>query len=251
MPLSDVQLFAVALFPPTLPSAVRGLASDDDTQRARSLATISQVYWTPVYKYLRTRHRQAPALAEDTVQSFFARIVEGTALVGHDPQRGRFRSFLRRAVDHHVIDQHRRRTAARRGGSMPQIDVGDAERELATNPNTEDVFDREWLERVVRLAVERTLEALARRNKPTHADLFRRFHMTDEAPSYDSVAAELGITTTDVTNWLHVARREFKRVALELLRELTASPEEFADEALHAFGIQVENKGRKDGGDPA
>ena len=240
-----------ALFPATLPSAVRGLASEDAVQRARSLKTISQVYWTPVYKYLRTRHGQAAALAEDTVQSFFARIVEGSALVGHDPQRGRFRSFLRRAVDHHVIDQHRRRTAARRGGALPQIDVADAERELATSPAAEDVFDREWLERVVRLAVERTLEALTRRNKPTHAELFRRFHMTDDAPTYDAVAAELGISTTDVTNWLHVARREFKRVALELLRELTASPEEFADEALHAFGIQVEKKTRKAGEDPA
>jgi DNA-directed RNA polymerase specialized sigma24 family protein len=246
-----VQL-ALALFPPTLPSAVRGLASEDAAQRARSLQTISQVYWTPVYKYLRTRHGHDAALAEDTVQSFFARIVEGSALVGHDPQRGRFRSFLKRAVDHHVIDQHRRRTASRRGGKLPQIDVGDAERELATTANAEDVFDREWLERVVRLAVERTLEALARRNKPTHAELFRRFHIVDDdAPSYDAVAAELGITTTDVTNWLHVARREFKRVALELLRELTASPEEFADEALHAFGIQVETKGRKDGEPPA
>jgi RNA polymerase sigma factor (sigma-70 family) len=229
----------VALFPPTLPSAVRGLASEDAAQRARSLKTISQVYWTPVYKYLRSRHGQPPELAEDMVQSFFARIVEGSALVGHDPARGRFRSFLRRAVDHHVIDQHRRRTAARRGGALPQIDVGDAERELATNPDAEDVFDREWLERVVRLGVERTLEALTRRNKPTHAELFRRFHLHDDPPAYDAVAAELGITTTDVTNWLHIARREFKRVALELLRELTASPEEFADEALHAFGIQV------------
>ncbi len=242
----------MALFPPTLPSAVRGLASEDAAHRARSLATIAHVYYTPVYKYLRTRHGQAPALAEDTVQSFFARIVEGSALVGHDPQRGRFRSFLKRAVDNHVIDQHRRRTATRRGGKLPQIDVADAERELATSPDAEDIFDREWLERVVRLAVERTLEALARRNKPKHAELFRRFHIVDDdAPAYDDVAAELGITTTDVTNWLHVARREFKRVALDLLRELTASPEEFADEARHAFGIQVEAKPRKDGGEPA
>jgi len=231
----------MTLFPPTLPSAVRDLASGDRARRDRSLQTLAQVYWTPVYKYVRMRHAIEPAKAEDLVQSFFARIVEGSALVGHDPQRGRFRTFLKSALDHHVIDQHRRQTAARRGGALPKVDLVDAERELVTEIG-DDVFDREWLQRVVKLAVERTLEALERRKKPVHAELFRRFHLADDdPPKYDAVAAELGITTTDVTNWLHVARREFRRVALELLRELTASDEEFVDEALLAFGIRVDD----------
>lgn len=93
---------------------------------------------------------------------------------------------------------------------------------------------------MVALAVARTLEALARRDKPIHAELFRRFHLADDdPPAYAQVATELGITPTDVTNWLHVARREFRRVALALLRELTASAEEFADEARDVFGIVV------------
>ena len=230
----------MTLFPPTLPSAVRDLASSDRARRERSLQTLAQVYWTPVYKYVRLRHAIEPTKAEDLVQSFFARIVEGSALVGHDPQRGRFRTFLKSALDNHVIDQHRRQTAARRGGALPTVDLADVERELVTETG-EDVFDREWLQRIVKLAVERTLEALERRKKPVHAELFRRFHLADDAPKYDAVATELGITTTDVTNWLHVARREFRRVALELLRELTASDEEFVDEALLAFGIRVDD----------
>jgi len=48
-----------------------------------------------------------------------------------------------------------------------------------------------------------------------------------------------GISVTDVTNWLHVARREFRQVALDLLRELTASEEEFDQEALAVFGIDT------------
>ena len=195
----------MTLFPPTLPSAVRDLASSDRARRERSLQTLAQVYWTPVYKYVRLRHAIDPAKAEDLVQSFFARIVEGSALVGHDPQRGRFRTFLKSALDNHVIDQHRRQTAARRGGTLPAVDLADVERELVTEIS-EDVFDREWLQRVVKLAVERTLEALDRRKKPVHAELFRRFHLADDAPKYEAVATELGITTTDVTNWLQIGR---------------------------------------------
>jgi hypothetical protein len=42
-----------------------------------------------------------------------------------------------------------------------------------------------------------------------------------------------------VTNWLHVARREFRRVALDILRELTVDDDEFAAEARAVFGIDV------------
>jgi RNA polymerase sigma factor (sigma-70 family) len=230
-------------FPPTIPSAVRDLASSDRALRERSMNTIASVYWTPIYKYLRVRHGKPPAEAEDILQSFFARVVEGSALQGHDPTRARFRTFLRRSVDHHVIDVYRRATAARRGGALPKVDVADAEAELATPTTPEDIFDREWLARVVALAVDRTLEALARRDKPVHAELFRRFHLSDDdPPAYAQVATELGITPVDVTNWLHVARREFRRVALALLRELTATQEEFVEEAREVFGITVDEK---------
>lgn len=229
------------MFPPTIPSAVRGLASADRARRERCLATIAQIYWTPIYKYLRVQHRKDAAEAEDIAQSFFARVIDGSALTGHDPSRARFRSFLRSSLDHHVIDQYRRRTAARRGGKLPAIDLADAEAQLATNPPIEDVYDREWLTRVVAHAVERTLESLTRRGKPVHAELFRRFHLQDDPPAYQAIAAELGISHADVTNWLHVARREFRRVALALLRELTASEQEFVDEARAVFGIEIES----------
>ncbi|MBL0216402.1 MAG: sigma-70 family RNA polymerase sigma factor [Myxococcales bacterium] len=230
----------MAPFPLTIPSAVRGLASSDRARRERCLQTIAQIYWTPIYTYLRLRHGKQPAEAEDIAQAFFARVIEGSALGGHDPERARFRTFLRTAVDHHVIDQHRRQVAARRGGGLPKIDVADCEAELATGPTPEDAFDREWLARVVALATQRTLDALERRDKRTHAELFRRFHLADDPPAYQQVATELGISLADVTNWLHVARREFRRVALALLRELTSSAREFEEEALAVFGIRIE-----------
>lgn len=220
---------------------MRGLASDDRAIRERCHRTIAEIYWTPVYMYLRLHHKKPAAEAEDIAQSFFARVIEGGALLGHDPARGRFRSFLRRSLDHHVIDDYRKATAARRGGKLPAVDLADAEAQVAAASSVHDAFDRAWIERVVAVSIERTLDGLERRGKPVHAELFRRFHLEDP-PAYAATAAELGITTTDVTNWLHVARREFRRVALALLKELTASPEEFAEEARDVFGIEIDRK---------
>ena len=205
---------------------------------------VAKAYWKPIYKYLRIHYRMEPELAEDVVQGFFERTFSGDLLASYDPEKARFRTFLRRCLDHYAIDQHRRGTTAARGAGIPALDLAAAETELvgsiAAAPG--DVFDREWLRHVMSLAVDRLLERLTKQGKATHVELFRRFHLVDEPPAYDVVAAELGIKVTDVTNWLHATRRDLRRVSLELLRELTANEDEFADEAMVVFGIDVRAK---------
>ncbi|MGH9580978.1 MAG: RNA polymerase sigma factor [Terriglobales bacterium] len=56
----------------------------------------------------------------------------------------------------------------------------------------------------------------------------------------DFEAAEEGIAVTDVTNHLAWARREFRRIALERLRAMTASEEEFRREARALLGVETE-----------
>ena len=69
---------------------------------------------------------------------------------------------------------------------------------------------------------------------------FRLFESYDlegnEKISYQQLSKEYGISMTDVTNALAWARREFRRIALERLRELCGSEEEFQREARAAFG---------------
>jgi hypothetical protein len=69
---------------------------------------------------------------------------------------------------------------------------------------------------------------------------FRLFEAYDleghDKISYDQLAKEYAISVTDVTNALAWARREFRRIALERLRELCGSEEEFQREARAAFG---------------
>jgi len=50
------------------------------------------------------------------------------------------------------------------------------------------------------------------------------------------MSKEYGLSIAEVTNALAWARREFRRIALERLRELSSSEEEFQREARAAFG---------------
>ena len=57
--------------------------------------------------------------------------------------------------------------------------------------------------------------------------------------TYEQVGQRFELKTSDVTNYLAYARREFRRIVLELLREMTGSEEEFRREARSLLGVEI------------
>jgi len=83
-------------------------AGAEMTPRGRAaLGTLCELYWYPLYAYLRRRGQTAED-AQDLTQGFFARLLEKQALNVVDPSRGRFRSFLLASLDHYVSNQRDR-----------------------------------------------------------------------------------------------------------------------------------------------
>ena len=90
------------------------------------------------------------------------------------------------------------------------------------------------------LTVAALKEECAARGKGVHFRLFERYDLDDsraDGLTYEALAGEFGISATDVTNHLAFARREFRRILLEKLREITATEEEFRLEARYLLGI--------------
>ena len=74
-------------------SLVLAAAGTEETCGREALARLCEVYWYPLYAYVR-RRGYSPEDAQDLTQEFFARLLERHRLGAADPQRGRFRSFL-------------------------------------------------------------------------------------------------------------------------------------------------------------
>ena len=120
--------------------------------RRAAFDVLVSVYWRPVYARLRIQWRSQPADAEDLAQDFFARAIERSFFDSYDPERARFRTFLR-----HLPGSVRRQRLARsapaetRRGSQCLVDITQAERELAlsqadsTEVDADEWFDREWV----------------------------------------------------------------------------------------------------------
>src|SRR5258708_25048749 len=93
-------------------------AADSQTasQHASSaLSELCQIYWRPVYVFLR-RQGIPQHDAQDLTQGFFADLIESRAYTRADPMKGRFRSFLLGTLKHFLAHARDRDPAQKRGG---------------------------------------------------------------------------------------------------------------------------------------
>ena len=124
------------------------------------------------------------------------------------------------------------------------LDFQTAEGEMATHEpavgaDVDELFYREW----VRALLERSVADLKRHaeeaGRPEMFDVFRRYDLIDDAevrPTYTAIASALNLTAATVTNHLAAMRRQFRKIVLDRLRELTSSDEEWEAEAAKLLG---------------
>jgi hypothetical protein len=108
--------------------------------------------------------------------------------------------------------------------------------------DTEEFFRREWIRALFSDAIAALRHQCERAGKPVHFAVFERYDLDAEGArsiTYAQLAAELDIPVTQVTNYLAFARREFRRLVLERLREITGSDHEFHAEARELLGVDL------------
>lgn len=227
-------------FPATHLSLVRRVRSTDADTRASAQDALAAVYWAPIYAHVRMSHHQDPADAEDLTQGFFVDALRRDLFARYDPERARFRTFVRRCVDSYVVNALQSEGRLKRGGSVSfvPIDVADVETRLTTerDDDPDAVFHREWVRSVLVTAITALRERYEAADRRVHLALFERYDMSDDPPTYAELAVEFGIPATQVTNWLAATRRDFRTIVLETLRDLSGSDEEFREEARALLG---------------
>ena len=233
-------------FPSTRHSMVAAIRSPRTDVRRSAFDTLVTAYWKPVFKYVRLKWHATPEDAADLTQAFFLRAFEKDFFASFDPSRARFRTYLRLCLDGFVSNARKADARLKRGGAVRliSIDVGEAERELRHQaPNAVDDFDayfhREWLRSLFASAAGRLREACVARGREARFALFEQYDLAGEdgeRPTYAELARRLGLSAADVTNELAAARREFRRLVMEALREQCATDEEFEAESRALMG---------------
>ena len=233
-------------FPITRLSAIVAAGSKDQAERSRAFEILVAAYWMPVYKYIRIKWGKPSEDAKDLTQGFFVEAMEKNFFQRYDPARAKFRTFLRTCLEGFVLNEEKAARRIKRGGGavILSLDFDNAENQLAIAeppaPNEiDEYFEAEWVRSVFSLAVEALRLELQGQGRDIYFRLFERYVLEDPDTtlSYKDVAREFNLSVSNVTNYLAAARREFRRLVLEKLRELTATDDEFRREARALLGV--------------
>ena len=175
----------------------------DPAARRRAWEQVLVLYWKPVYCAVRHGWNAAPEDAKDAVQDFFLDLLERDALRGLDPARGRFRAFLKAALRHFMMNARRNAGRLKRGGGAGVVPIDGLEPSAADEPESLELF-------------ERALERFRREEKEARVRVFELYELGRSERTYASVAAETGLSESDVRNHLHAARAALRSIVAEL-----------------------------------
>lgn len=233
-------------FPTTRFSAIAGIRQADPAIRTRSLDTLITAYWKPVYKYIRVRWGKSNEDASDLTQAFFTLALEKDFFAAFDPIKGRFRTFLRTCLDGFLANEQKAGGRLKRGGDLIHLplefETAEGEivlTEIRSDEDLDKYFDTEWVRHLFALTVDALRQECAARGRQVMFEVFEQYDLDDsgaERLTYQKLGARMGLSATTVTNHLSVARREFRRILLDKLREITATDEEFRREARYLLG---------------
>lgn len=229
-------------FPETVWSGVLTAPDPDSPERRRRLDQLATRYWRPVYAYLRRLGRHDVEDAKDLTQEFFCRVMTGDFIQRFEPERGRFRHFLKAALKNFLADTYRAGARLKRGGGRRELSL-DVEGFESTagladerQDSPDEIFDRQWADEVMAQGLLALKEELLGDGKDLY---WRAYELAalepdpNRRPTYESIAATLGIRTTDVTNYLNHARSRLRahlvRVIADTVDGRVAAVDELKD----------------------
>lgn len=190
----------------------------DPKKRAAALEALVRPRWRALYVVARSQGL-LPAAAEDAVQGFIERLLEGDVLERLDPGKGRLRAYLRTAFRHYLSSLRQEERAQKRGAGAATTDLSDVEGWLASPDATPDVlFDRAWALSLFADALaelEREYESGARRGPFA---IVKELFQFGVAPPYAELAQRHGMSVPQLKAFVHRARLRFR----ELLRQRVA-----------------------------
>ena len=221
-------------------SEIFNARTEDDIRRKSIIDALLRRYWKPVYCYIR-RKGYDNEQAKDLTQGFFHEVILNRNLIRQaDQTKGRFRTFLLTALDHYLIDVHRREKSKKQmppGGLMTFEDNDLPNLTSVHSSMTPDqVFNYIWATELIDQVISQVKKECGNTGKETH---WRIFHAKILAPIIDNrtspslkkLCDQYGVEDeAKASNMIITIKRCFRRVLEDHLRRFVRMDSEIEDE---------------------
>src|SRR6266403_5757176 len=193
-----------ARFGETAWSVVLAAGNVSESHAREALAELCQIYWPPIYAYLRQRGFNRDD-AQDLTQIFFQRTVQDETLRRASPARGRFRSFLLGALTRCLADEQAYLRAVKRGGGAQFISMDEVASEemhhqrVTMNLTPADSLDARWAGLLLGRALDKVRAEFSANGKAESFDARSPF-LAGAKPdiSYQDTARRTGVALSAV-----------------------------------------------------
>ena len=229
-----------AHFGETAWSVVLAAGSLSESHAREALAELCQMYWPPIYAYLRQRGFNRHD-AQDLTQIFFQRIVQDETLRRASPARGRFRSFLLGALTRCLADEQAYLRAVKRGGgaefiSMDEVAAEEVHHQRVTmNLTPADSLDARICSFECTFCAEFSVNG--------KAETFEALSpfLAGEKPdiSYQDAAERMGLAMSAIKTHIHRLRQQFASAVRQEVMQTVSAPHEVDDELRQLRGVFV------------
>jgi RNA polymerase sigma-70 factor (ECF subfamily) len=205
-----------------------------------AFADLCKLYWYPLYAFIRHRG-YSPEDAEDLAQGFFLHLIEHKTMNRVDRSKGKFRSFLLASLQKFLADEVDRARCLKRGGKTEfvYLDLEDAENRYRLEPvdtlNPEKIFDARWAIVLMGEAMNRLNREYAAQGKGTTFQALKGFLdpiNTKNLPSYEEVAAQLGVSVGALKTLVHRLRKQYTAFVREEISRTVADAAD-VDSEIH------------------
>ncbi|MHC4220708.1 MAG: RNA polymerase sigma factor [Planctomycetota bacterium] len=221
---------------------IEAAAQRDEQAATDAMERLVRRYWSAIYAYIRRSGRDVHQAA-DLTQGFVCDIILSRRLCDYaDPNRGRFRTLLLRAIQNYLREQHRReqRTRSKDDTARP-LPLGDSDWALAdagSHETPEEAFSYHWSATLVRQVLSTVRAGCQEDGLTAHWTVFEnrvvRPMLFDEPPTdYATLVERLELNDeSQAANMMITVKRRFVRALYFEIGQTVSDPMQVEDE-LH------------------
>ncbi len=232
----------MALFPITTWTIIAEATLNGDESGLKSLNAICLKYKEPIDKIIKLKGIPTERI-EDVRQDFLIEMMKGSFFKKASRVRGKFRTFLLKALQDFLVDDIRKATAQKRGGGLEHVEIEDNMASLSTQTME---FDVVWAETLFDNALLTIREETCKRRGEKAWVLLEGFlTSSDKSPDYEELAEELGIGVGGAKAEVSRMRQKFRAELRVEVSKTVDAPHEIDEELrylketmMHLWGMR-------------